>query len=57
MNIRLYTVIALRIVTQSLSGKRFDYKVMWDFPRLADADLRHPRTLSEEDPVIKTDMD
>jgi len=27
-----------RVITRykSLSGKHFDYKVMWDFPRLAD---------------------
>jgi len=25
---------------KSLSGKRFDYKVMWDFPRLADGPRR-----------------
>ena len=31
-----------RVITRykSLSGKRFDYKVMWDFPRLADAGTR-----------------
>ena len=41
-------VLHLRVVMhcitryKSPSGKRFDYKVMWDFPRLADASLaRH----------------
>ena len=30
-----------RVITRykSLSGKRFDYRVMWDFPRLADVRL------------------
>ena len=43
-----------RVITRykSLSGKRFDYKVMWDFPRLADDDPPDSISFQVARPVV-----